>query len=46
LIDAENSRKVGDYEWSVSLDKAAAQTQISRAEQFLQLAERLVGPIS
>lgn len=45
LLDAQQLRLTSDYGPSdqVSIDKA--QEQISRAEAFLALAERLIGPI-
>jgi uncharacterized protein (UPF0332 family)/predicted nucleotidyltransferase len=46
LIKAENRRKTGDYDTGPGLTKAQATTQITHAEQFLELAERLIGPIS
>lgn len=46
LIDAQNSRTIGDYHLGSNLDETETQKQIVRAEQFLELAERLIGPIS
>jgi uncharacterized protein (UPF0332 family) len=46
LIKAENSRKLGDYNVGPGLTKAQATTQIARAEEFLTLAEHLIGPVS
>jgi uncharacterized protein (UPF0332 family) len=45
LIDAMDVRHVGDY-GTTPVDKTEAALQITRAEQFLELAERLIGPIS
>ena len=42
LIKAENRRKAGDYDTGPGLTKAQASTQITHAEQFLELAERLM----
>lgn len=46
LIKAENSRIVGDYDTGQSLTPSHAELQINRAEQFLELVERELGPIS
>ena len=46
LIEGQDSRNVGDYDTGPSLTEAQAAQQITRAEQFLELAERLIGPIS
>ncbi len=46
LIKAEDNRKIGDYDTGPGLTKAQMDTQITRAEQFLELAEHLIGPIS
>jgi uncharacterized protein (UPF0332 family) len=45
LIDGEDSRKVGDYDVSLSLSEDEAWMQIQRAEEFLELAEQHIGPI-
>jgi uncharacterized protein (UPF0332 family)/predicted nucleotidyltransferase len=45
LIEAMKVRPAGDY-GTIAIDKAEAAKQITRTEQFLQLAERLIGPIS
>ena len=37
-------RQAGDY-GTIAIDKAEVAKQITRAEQFLELAERLIGPI-
>jgi len=41
LIDAEDSRKIGDYDIRLGLSKDEALMQIGRAEEFLRLAEQL-----
>ena len=46
LIDAQDSRKVGEYDVGPGLTKAQADMQIARVEQFLELAMRFIGPIS
>ena len=46
LINAQNSRIIGDYHLGSNLDKTETQKQIAHAEQFLELAERLIGSIS
>lgn len=43
LITAEQIRRQGDYDATVILTVAQAAEQISRAEQFLQLAEQEIG---
>lgn len=45
LIEAQNSRHVSDYDLGPGLDHKETMTQISRAELFLELAEKLIGPI-
>ncbi len=45
LIDGHDSRIVGDYDAGPGLSQHQAVEQIERAEQFLELAERLIGPI-
>jgi uncharacterized protein (UPF0332 family) len=45
LIGGQDSRNVGDYDIRPGLSKDEAAEQIARAEQFLELAERLIGPI-
>ena len=46
LIEAQNSRTIGDYNIGTGLDSDEAFSQISRAEQFLDLANQLIDPIS
>ena len=43
LIEAEDSRNVGDYDYEPGLTQAEAQLQIERAEKFLEMASRLIG---
>jgi uncharacterized protein (UPF0332 family) len=45
LLDGQDLRHTGDYgeRHAVSLDQA--REQLSHAEQFLELAERLIGPL-
>ena len=45
LIEAQQVRQTGDYSFlhAVTLDQA--QTQITHAERFLELAEQLLGPL-
>ena len=43
LIDAERLRLSGDYTGSESVTEAQAHEQIARAEQFIAVAERLLG---
>jgi hypothetical protein len=45
LIEGEASRIVGDYDAGPGLSKGEAVKQITRAARFLELAERLLGPI-
>ena len=45
LLDGLDRRNAGDYGLGPELSKAQADEQIIRAEQFLELAERLLGPI-
>jgi uncharacterized protein (UPF0332 family) len=44
LIDAEKSRLQGDYDPADIVSESAAAVHISRAEVFLEIAERLLGP--
>lgn len=46
LIEGEASRNVGDYDTGRGLTKEDAAEQIRRAEEFVKLAERLIGPVS
>ena len=45
LIEGQDSRNVGDYDAGPGLTHYQAAEQIARAEQFLQLAERVIGRI-
>jgi uncharacterized protein (UPF0332 family) len=45
LIEGEASRNVGDYDTGPGLSKEDAAEQIRRAEEFVKLAERLIGPV-
>lgn len=42
---ADLLRLAGDYSFSEKVDDNQARKQISQAEQFLTLAEQLIGPI-
>ncbi|HUU26762.1 MAG TPA: HEPN domain-containing protein [archaeon] len=44
LIEGQESRNVGDYDIKPGLGADEAMEQISRAEKFMELAERLIGP--
>lgn len=46
LLDGEDSRHVGDYDLGPGLSAAEADEQIRRAQEFLDLAARLIGPQS
>jgi uncharacterized protein (UPF0332 family) len=43
LIEAQDSRNVGDYDTGPGFSNDHAAEQISRAEEFLKLAERMIG---
>jgi uncharacterized protein (UPF0332 family) len=45
LIEGQDKRNVGDYQIGPGLSATEAAEQIARAEHFLTLAERLIGPI-
>ena len=45
LIEGEAPRNVGDYDTGPGLSEKDAAEQIRRAEEFVKLAERLIGPI-
>jgi uncharacterized protein (UPF0332 family) len=45
LIEGQVSRNVGDYDMGPGLSDIQAREQIARAERFLELGERLIGPI-
>lgn len=46
LLDGEDSRHVGDYDLGPGLTSGEATEQMRRAQEFLDLAERLIGPLS
>lgn len=46
LIEAQAVRHSGDYGERQAVNFDQAQVQIDRAEDFLQLAQRLIGPLS
>jgi uncharacterized protein (UPF0332 family) len=45
LIDAQDSRVAADYDVRSRLSSESAILHIAHAEQFLEVAERLIGPI-
>ncbi len=45
LLDGEDSRHVGDYDLGPGLSEGEAAVQIGRAQEFLDLAARLIGPL-
>jgi uncharacterized protein (UPF0332 family) len=45
LIDGQDLRHTGDYGERHAVTFDQAQEQVSHAEQFLELAERLIGPL-
>ena len=45
LIDGQDMRTIADYSTGRRLIEAEASEQIARAERFLELAERLMGPL-
>jgi uncharacterized protein (UPF0332 family) len=45
LIEGQDKRNVGDYQIGPNLTAAQAAEQIARAEQFLELAAQLLGPL-
>jgi uncharacterized protein (UPF0332 family) len=45
LIDAEECREVGDYEISANVSPELASDQVSNARRFLDLAEKMLGPL-
>jgi len=45
LLDGEDSRHVGDYDLGPGLSAEEAAEQIRRAQEFLDLAWRLIGPL-
>ena len=46
LIEAQEVRHSGDYGERQAVNFDQAQVQIDRAEEFLELAQRLIGPLS
>lgn len=46
LLDGKDSRHVGDYDLGPGLSAGEAGEQIHRAQEFLDLAVRLIGPLS
>jgi uncharacterized protein (UPF0332 family) len=46
LIEAAGIRNQGDYSLELILTEDKASTQITRAEQFLKLANQQIGPIN
>ena len=44
LIEGEDSRNISDYDIRSQTTPDEAAEQIARAEKFLELAERLIGP--
>ena len=45
LIEGQDKRNVGDYQIGPNLTATQAAEQIAHAEQFLELAGRLLGPL-
>lgn len=45
LIECEDARKKGDYDFVMSDNRRATMLHIARAEQFIELAEGMLGPI-
>jgi uncharacterized protein (UPF0332 family) len=45
LIDGQDMRTIGDYSTGCRLTEAEASEQVARAVRFLELAERLIGPL-
>ena len=45
LIDDQDMRTIGDYSTGRRLTEAEASEQIARAVRFLEVAERLMGPL-
>lgn len=46
LIEGQDSRNVGDYDIGPGLTAAESGLQIERAARFIELAGRLLGPVS
>ncbi len=45
LIEGEDSRNVGDYDIRSGLSAEESAVQIGRAEEFIGLGEKLIGPL-
>ncbi len=45
LIEGQDKRNVGDYQIGPNLTATQAAEQVAHAEQFLELAGRLLGPL-
>jgi len=45
LLEAMEMRHAGDYEGPRTVTREEAAEQIARAEKFIELAERIIGPI-
>jgi uncharacterized protein (UPF0332 family) len=45
LLDGQDLRQLGDYGPRESVDANQASEQIGRAERFLEVAERIIGPV-
>jgi uncharacterized protein (UPF0332 family) len=46
LIEAQDRRNIGDYDIGPQVSKLETAEQIVRARRFLELSERLIGPVS
>ena len=46
LIEGQDRRNIGDYQIGPSLTAAQAAEQVAHAEQFLELAGQILGPLS
>ncbi|MBI5428543.1 MAG: HEPN domain-containing protein [Nitrospinae bacterium] len=45
LIEGKDNRNIGDYDIQSTLSQKDSGEQIRRAEKFLELAERMIGPV-
>lgn len=45
LIDSEDNRIIGDYATNSNLTKTEVATMIAQAEEFIVLAEQMLGPL-
>lgn len=45
LIECEDARRKGDYDFVMSDNRRATMLHIARAEQFLELAKGMLGPL-